>query len=661
MDKAAFLGPKAENAAEFENLLLEVLRDHVFWRRNFHPSDPRLISERDKATEEYREFVARLRDELFQILSELKRGAPIYSPRQVAHMVTDPSLPALVGYFSGMLYNQNNVVAEVSPETVKKERDYLAALARMVGYPVMLPPRLPRGEDRSFSWGHLTGGGTIANLEAMWVVRNLRFFPASIRLLAATDENMRELDGIVVTTPSGGRRSLNSLSSYDLMMLDPAEVCRLRGVIAPSVLDRLPTVGRLGMAGFLAAFNAAFPDDQLVPPRILVSQAAHYGWRKIADMLGIGAANLVELPVDRHFRLNIESLRSAFSEAREQRIPVLAIVSICGTTEEGSIDPLHRSTECQEDWSREGASVWHHSDAAMGGFFAAMVHRDEKGTAADYDHAPDHILSRDVYNGIIALSQADSITIDPHKFGYVPYPSGAILFREYRTRDFIAYPAPYLAADPQAGFGGFIGQWTVEGSRPGAAAVSCYLAQAVMPLEPEGHGRLVRQCVVINKSIAEQLLERFADDDSSLRIYPIAEPDTTEFCFFVAPRGRRLSLDQLNELNLRIWRNTRVDGREPITQYDFLVSKTSLDIDRYHQVIDPILRMAHVDHADVPEGTELTLLRLCCMNPLLSSWNDREITFSAQLAERLLAIARWAYDGMHQSGSYSEEQLLAEI
>jgi hypothetical protein len=71
--------------------------------------------------------------------------------------------------------------------------------------------------------------------------------------------------------------------------------------------------------------------------------------------------------------------------------------------------------------------------------------------------------------------------------------------------------------------------------------------------------------------------------------------------------------------------------------------------------------MAHVDHADVPEGTELILLRLCCMNPLLSSWNDREITFSAQLAERLLAIARWAYDGMHQSGSYSEEQLLAEI
>ena len=32
-----FLGPKAENADVFERLLLEAFRDHVFWRRNFHP------------------------------------------------------------------------------------------------------------------------------------------------------------------------------------------------------------------------------------------------------------------------------------------------------------------------------------------------------------------------------------------------------------------------------------------------------------------------------------------------------------------------------------------------------------------------------------------------------------------------------------------------
>ena len=35
--KALFLGPKAENAELVEKMLLEVFRDHAFWRRNFHP------------------------------------------------------------------------------------------------------------------------------------------------------------------------------------------------------------------------------------------------------------------------------------------------------------------------------------------------------------------------------------------------------------------------------------------------------------------------------------------------------------------------------------------------------------------------------------------------------------------------------------------------
>ncbi len=140
--KASFLGPKGENADELERLLLEVLHDHVFWRRNFHPSDPRLIGERDKRTPEYDEMTARLRDELFQILAELKRAAPLYSPRQIAHIVSDPTLPALVGYFAGLLYNQNNVVAEVSPETVREEREYFRALAQMVNYPPFLPETL---------------------------------------------------------------------------------------------------------------------------------------------------------------------------------------------------------------------------------------------------------------------------------------------------------------------------------------------------------------------------------------------------------------------------------------------------------------------------------------------------------------------------------------
>ena len=43
-----FLGPKAENAEFFERLLLEAFRDHVFWRRNFHPEDGFQVQEGEK-------------------------------------------------------------------------------------------------------------------------------------------------------------------------------------------------------------------------------------------------------------------------------------------------------------------------------------------------------------------------------------------------------------------------------------------------------------------------------------------------------------------------------------------------------------------------------------------------------------------------------------
>jgi glutamate/tyrosine decarboxylase-like PLP-dependent enzyme len=660
MEKAAFLGPKAENAAELERLLLEVLHDHVFWRRNFQPGDPRLITERDKSGEEHREFVARLRDELFQILSELKRGAPLYSPRQIAHMVTDPSLPAIVGYFTGMLYNQNNVVSEVSPETVRKERDYVAALARMVGYPELLPERLVPGQAGRYSWGHLAGGGTVANLEALWVIRNLRFFPVSVRLLGSTCASARHLLEIPVSTPAGEVVQLGRLSTYELMMLEPAAALALRRGVDEDTCNRLPSIRKLGLAGFMGAYNDEFATDRLRMPRVLVSQAAHYGWRKAADITGLGVDALLELPVDRHFRLDMDALQTAFENERRDNVPVLAVVSICGTTEEGAIDPLHEIESVRAGWAAQGAAVWHHSDAAMGGYFASMLPRDPSGAVLPYEAAGEMPVSRDVYDGIAALARTDSVTIDPHKFGYVPYPCGTILFNDYEVRDFVAYPAPYLPTDPAAGFGGFLGQWTLEGSRPGAAAVSCYLAQAVVPLEPTGHGRLVRRCIEANMGIAARLIQGFAADDLPVRLFPISEPETTEFCFFVAPAEPPVSLEDLNRLNIAIWRSLSVDGETAISHYEFFVSKTALDVGDYAHVIDPILAEAGVSPAAPGGRPTLTLLRLCCMNPLVSTWNDQKERFDDRFAAHMVGAAVRALRHLESAGHHRKALLSAE-
>ena len=72
MDKnlSWFIGPKAENASTFEDLLNVMVNDCFHWRKNYFPDDPLLITrseqhifdeENDKLYQNVHEFLAALR------------------------------------------------------------------------------------------------------------------------------------------------------------------------------------------------------------------------------------------------------------------------------------------------------------------------------------------------------------------------------------------------------------------------------------------------------------------------------------------------------------------------------------------------------------------------------------------------------------------------
>jgi glutamate/tyrosine decarboxylase-like PLP-dependent enzyme len=662
MHKAAFLGPKAENASEFEHLLMEVLRDHAFWRRNIHPSDPRLIQERDKQSDEYIETTARLRDELYRTLAELKRNAPLFSPRQIGHMVSDPSIPALVGYFAGMLYNQNNVVAEAAPETVRKEHAYIGALARMIGYPAVVP-EVVTSADRlrgtRYSWGHLASGGTSANLEALWVMRNIRFYPLSVRLLADETADFASFSQIEVPTPSGMAR-LRDLSTFELQNLEIEAITELHRGIRESLGERdpatqrtyderVPSVRKIGLASFLQRYNDRFAADRCRLPALLVSASAHYGWQKAADVVGLGVGSIRLLSTDPHIRLDMDLLEQTIHDLQDERVPALGVVSIAGTTEEGAVDPVHRIEELRTRVANEGITFWHHVDAAFGGFLASMLPRDEEGRALSPNSGSalvrrlvDDLIGKEVYQALDAVGRADSVTIDPHKLGFVPYPAGAVLFRDYRTRDSISYAAPYLPTDDAAGFSGFLGQWTLEGSRPGAAAVSCYLAQEAIPLTPDGHGKLMTEAVAVNRAIVEALLFRFDESDASwLTFRPFAFPDSIGFCFLLEPSYGIESVDDLNRFTRAIWRHVTVDGREDVGAYQFLTSKTEVSVGKYRHVLREVV--PGLDLNDVEDSETVMLLRVFVMNPFVADWNEETPSFSSLFADYLFDVARRVY------------------
>ncbi|MCX6150546.1 MAG: aminotransferase class I/II-fold pyridoxal phosphate-dependent enzyme [Ignavibacteriales bacterium] len=149
-----YLGPKAENLNLLKKLVNRVLDHQAEWRKSFFPTDPEIypkeILENSKLEEELEKFLLRSDGNL-----------PYFHPRYIAQMVKDPSLPTILGYLSFMLSNPNNHAYEGGPVTTEMEMEVVELLLKFIGF--------------ENGWGHLTSGGSLANLEALWVARD--FYP----------------------------------------------------------------------------------------------------------------------------------------------------------------------------------------------------------------------------------------------------------------------------------------------------------------------------------------------------------------------------------------------------------------------------------------------------------------------------------------------------
>ena len=109
-------------------------------------------------------------------------------------------MPAHLGYICALLYNQNNCAAEASTVTTSFELEVGTDLCVMMGY------------DPKKSMGHLVTGGTVANIEALWAARNVKFFPLGLRRALCKEEKLANAKHYEVVFP---RNSLNfKISSF---------------------------------------------------------------------------------------------------------------------------------------------------------------------------------------------------------------------------------------------------------------------------------------------------------------------------------------------------------------------------------------------------------------------------------------------------------------
>jgi len=106
-----FLGSAGENSGAFERALLGLVREHMRWRRGFHPHDPPSITSEDQSEPSFSAAMQRMERGLRDLSARLQRSAPMFSPRYVGHMASDLLLPGLLAHLATTLYNPHNVSA----------------------------------------------------------------------------------------------------------------------------------------------------------------------------------------------------------------------------------------------------------------------------------------------------------------------------------------------------------------------------------------------------------------------------------------------------------------------------------------------------------------------------------------------------------------------
>jgi glutamate/tyrosine decarboxylase-like PLP-dependent enzyme len=136
---------------------------------------------------------------------------------------------------------------------------------------------------------------------------------------------------------------------------------------------------------------------------LYLTEQRHASMDRAAKIIGLSAAQVKPLAVDRDYRMRVDVLVDEIVRDRtEGRLPWLVCAN-AGATNTGSIDPLATIAGiCRQE------QLWFHIDAAYG--WPAVLVPEEAASLA-------------------GIEQADSVTLDPHKWLAQSFESGCLLVR----------------------------------------------------------------------------------------------------------------------------------------------------------------------------------------------------------------------------------------
>jgi aromatic-L-amino-acid/L-tryptophan decarboxylase len=164
---------------------------------------------------------------------------------------------------------------------------------------------------------------------------------------------------------------------------------------------------------------------------IYASEQVHMAVPKAVALLGIGRENLRYIPCDDSYCMVPSELDRTIRQDEAQGRKPIAVVASAGTVNTGSVDPLSEIAAISR-----AHNIWMHVDGAYGALAAIAVPQKFDG-----------------------LAQADSLSLDPHKWLYQPLDCGCLLYRNAgvarKTFSYTGSYAQQLSSDPIEGFAFF--------------------------------------------------------------------------------------------------------------------------------------------------------------------------------------------------------------
>ncbi|MEP1740289.1 MAG: pyridoxal-dependent decarboxylase [Kangiellaceae bacterium] len=617
-----FLGAYGENNDVLEKLLVEFVRDHIYWRRNFHPEDQPPITPQMINDNSYSDAVAKIRAELHSLTAKLKRSVPFYNPRYIGHMSSDLMMPALLAQLITNFYNPNNITGESGPVTLNMELEVGIQFAKMFGF----------NTDESkgvCAWGHLTSGGTNANYESLWNFRAAKFYPLAVA------NAVKELDlDLDLEIENSDFKSPKLYTLWELVNFSIERVLEFKNLVLTctgSIYGKakqsqlLKTIedNRIETLG-PAQFSAQ--NWQLKQAVVLVPATAHYSWEKAMRVLGFGSASLIKVPLTDTMRMNELELSRIVNNLQSQNIPILAVIGVLGTTEFGTIDPINEIVKLRDQKSKQGLNFYIHIDAAWGGYLTSLF-RKEDGRFEELESIKKELQyfpSKRVYQSFKALSETDSITIDPHKQGYLPFGTGGFIAKNRDIVQLLSTDADYVFSKSDKPDFQQIGQYILEGSKPGANAAAAYVAHSILPLNSKNFGRVIRQTVRSAEYFFDKLKVLKQELSEHIHLTVPFEPDSNLVTIAVNPKGNS-SIATMNQFSEEIYGFLTHDANIPVQSKEFLGSKTRLSIAKLSKEEQTSLfKKLHLFDASMTPNKDdkIMILRHTLMNPWLSSEND---------------------------------------